>query len=115
MSNTNWSIFFIGQEGLGSVRNVEQRANMKFCFKLDKTADKTYKMLPKNLGKTIVTNKTVFKWFGRFREGNESLEDDESCWQNKTSRRVSDSGSNGRTSVYVLYGRRLLWRGALIN
>ncbi len=53
---------------------------MKFCFKLDKTAIETYKVLQNVYGETSVTNKTVFKWFGRFREGNESLEDNErSC------------------------------------
>ncbi len=53
---------------------------MKLCFKLGKTATETYKMLQKVYGETAVTNKNVFEWFGRFREGNESLEDNErSC------------------------------------
>ncbi len=49
---------------------------MKFCFKLDKSATETYKMLQKVYGETAVTKETVFKWFGRFREGNEFVEDD---------------------------------------
>ncbi len=57
----------------------EQRANMKFCFKLSKTATEIDELLKKVYGETAVTNKTFFKWFGRFREGNESLEHDESC------------------------------------
>ncbi len=56
---------------------VEQRENMKFCFKLGKTATETYEMLQKAYGKTVVTNKPVFKWFGRFRSENESQEDNE--------------------------------------
>ncbi len=57
----------------------EHRTNMKFCFKFDKTTTETYIMLQNVYGETAVTKKTFFKWLGRFREGNESLEDDESC------------------------------------
>ncbi len=50
---------------------------MNFCFKLGKTATETNKMLQKVYGERAVKNKTVFKWFEKFLEGNESLEDDE--------------------------------------
>ncbi len=49
-----------------------------------KTAAKTYTMFQNVYGETGVTNITVFKWFGRFQEENESLEDD---------------GRSGRTST----------------
>ncbi len=55
----------------------EHRTNKKFCFKLGKTATETYKMLQKVYVETAVTNKTVFKWFRIFQEGNKSLEADE--------------------------------------
>ncbi len=51
-----------------------------FCFKLGKTATETLKMLQKVYGETAVTNKT------RFREVNESLEDDERTGQPLTVR-----------------------------
>ncbi len=43
------------------VPKFEQRANMKFCFKLGKTATETYNMLQKVYVETAVANKTIFK------------------------------------------------------
>ena len=39
-------------------------------------AKETHEMLATIYADEAVTNKTVFKWFHRFLEGNESLEDD---------------------------------------
>ena len=47
----------------------EQRINMKFCFKLQKSAKETHKMLKLVYGIAAVTMKTVYKWFERFRNG----------------------------------------------
>ena len=41
----------------------EQRINMKFCFKLQKSAKETHEMLKLVYGDTVVTMKTVYKWF----------------------------------------------------
>ncbi len=58
-----------------SFRNgkIGTTSNMKFCFKLGKTATETNIMLQNVNVETTVTNKTIFNWFKRFREGNESL------------------------------------------
>ena len=50
---------------------------MKICFKLGKTATEPHRILVMVYADEAVTKKTVFKWFQRFREGNQSLEDDE--------------------------------------
>jgi len=41
----------------------EQCNNMEFCFKLQKSAKETYKMLKLVYGDTAVTMKMVYKWF----------------------------------------------------
>jgi len=55
----------------------EQRIEMKFCFKLQKGAKEIHEMLKLVYGDAAVTMKTVYKWFGRFRNGCKSVEDEE--------------------------------------
>jgi len=55
----------------------EHRKNMKFCFKLQKSAKERYKILKLVYRYAAVTVKTVYKWFERFPNGCESTEDKE--------------------------------------
>ena len=55
----------------------EQCINMKFCFKLQKSATETHEMLKLFYGDAAVTMKTGYKWFERFRNDCESVEDEE--------------------------------------
>jgi len=55
----------------------EQRTNMIFCFKLQKSAKETHEMLKLVYSDAAVTMKTVYKWFKRFRNCCESVEDEE--------------------------------------
>jgi len=55
----------------------EQRVNMNFCFKLQKSAKETHEMLKLVYGDAAVALKTVYKWFERFHNGCESVEDEE--------------------------------------
>ena len=64
----------------------EQRIDMKFCFKLQKNAKETHEMLILVNGDDAVTMKTVYKWFERFRNGCESVEDDERSGHPSTSK-----------------------------
>ena len=64
----------------------EQHINMKFCFKLQKSAKETHKMLKLVYGDTAVTMNTVYKWFERFRNGCESVEDEERSGRSSTSK-----------------------------
>jgi len=50
---------------------------MKFCFKLQKSAKETHEMLKLVYGDAVVTMKTVYKWFERFHNGCELVEDEE--------------------------------------
>ena len=53
---------------------MEQRACIKFCFKLGKTATETHEMMKTAFGEDarIVT----FDWFKRFKKSRQSLDDD---------------------------------------
>ncbi|GBN39910.1 Putative uncharacterized protein FLJ37770 [Araneus ventricosus] len=53
---------------------MEQRVNIKFCFKLGKT--EAHEMLVKVYGVEAVRKKCVFEWFKRFRDGKEDVEDE---------------------------------------
>jgi histone-lysine N-methyltransferase SETMAR len=63
---------------------MEQRAAIKFCFKLGKSASETYELLQKVYGSYSLCRSTAFEWFKRFREGCESLEDDDGKARVKT-------------------------------
>ncbi|GBO23081.1 hypothetical protein AVEN_56459-1 [Araneus ventricosus] len=55
---------------------MEQRVNIKFCFKLGRTATETHEMLAKVYGVNAVSKKCVYEWFKRFRDGKEDVEDE---------------------------------------
>ncbi|CAK9803056.1 Protein GVQW3 [Anthophora quadrimaculata] len=55
---------------------TEQRANIKFCFKLGKSATDTFEMIQTVYGSEAMSRKNVFKWYASFRDGRESIEDD---------------------------------------
>ncbi|GBN13802.1 hypothetical protein AVEN_182769-1 [Araneus ventricosus] len=52
---------------------MEQLANIKFCFKLGKTATETHEMLVKLYGVDAVSKKCVFEWFKLFRDVKEDV------------------------------------------
>ena len=64
----------------------EQRINMTFRFKLQKSAKQTHVILKLVYGDAAVTMKTVQKWFEQFRNCCESVEDEESSGGPSTSK-----------------------------
>jgi len=64
----------------------KQCINMKFCFKLQKSAKETHEMLKLVYGDAAVTMKMVRKWFERFCTGCESDEDEERLGRPSTSK-----------------------------
>jgi hypothetical protein len=54
---------------------IDQRMDMKFCFKLGKTATETHEMLVRVYGDAAMYRRTVYKWFERFRGGAELTAD----------------------------------------
>ena len=57
---------------------LEERYVIKFCYKLGKNATETYGMLQTAFGPYWMNQASVFEWHKRFKEGIESVRDDES-------------------------------------
>ncbi|CAI6359366.1 unnamed protein product [Macrosiphum euphorbiae] len=64
----------------------EQRANIKFCFKLGKTAAETLECLKTVFGDEALKKTAVYDWFKWFKNGQESLEDEERSGRPSTSK-----------------------------
>ena len=63
----------------GCEETLEERYKIKFCFKLGKNAIETYGMLQTAFGGPCMNRASVFEWHKRFKEGRESVRDDERC------------------------------------
>ena len=59
------------------VLSIEQRANIKFCFKIGKTFTKTDQIMKKVYGDDCLSRSRLHKSFKRFQEGRAALDDDE--------------------------------------
>ena len=62
---------------------LEEWYAIKFCFKLGKNATETYGMLQTAFGASCMNRASVFEWHKRFKEGRESVRDDERCGRSK--------------------------------
>ena len=56
---------------------MEQKASIKFCVKLSKTFPEMLEMLRIVHTDQVLSRTTVYEWFKRFKEGRESLDEDE--------------------------------------
>jgi len=55
----------------------EQRFAVKFCVKLGKSATETFAMLNTAYIDSIMKRATYFRWHEHFKDGQQSIEDDE--------------------------------------
>ena len=62
---------------------LDERYVIKFCFKLGKNTTKTYGMLQTAFGASCMNRASAFEWHKRFKEGRESVRDDERCGRSK--------------------------------
>ena len=67
----------------GCEDTLEEWYAIKFCFKLGKTGTETYGMLQTAFGASCMNQSSVFEWHKRFKEGRESVRDDERCGRSK--------------------------------
>ena len=67
----------------GHEDTLEERYVIKLCFKLGKNATETYGMLQSAFGASCMNQASVFEWHKRFKEGTESVRDDERCGMSK--------------------------------
>ena len=86
---------------------LEERYAIKFCFKLGKNdATETYGMLQTAFGASCMNRASVFEWHKRFKEGTESVRDDERCGRSKEVRTPELIGQRFRVRVtmFRFYG-----------
>ena len=81
---------------------LEERYAIKFCFKLGKNVTETYGMLQTAFGASCMNGASVFEWHKRFKEGRESVRDDERCGRSKEVRTPELIGQRVRVRVTML-------------
>ena len=74
-------INFKMQSGRGDT--LKERYTIKLCFKRGKKATETYGILQAAFGTSCMNRASVFEWHKRFKEGRESVKDDERCGRSK--------------------------------
>ena len=67
----------------GRQDTLEERYTIKLCFKRWKKAIETNEMLQTAFGASCMNRALVFAWHKRFKEGRESVRDDERCGRSK--------------------------------
>ena len=67
----------------GREDTLEERYAIKFCFKLGKNVTETCGMLQTAFRPSCMNWASVFEWHKRFKEGRESVRDDERCGRSK--------------------------------
>ena len=82
---------------------LEERYAIKFCFKLGKNAaTETHGMLQTAFGGSCMNRASVFEWNKRFKEGRESVRDDETCGKSKEVNTPQLIGQRVRVRVTML-------------
>ena len=75
--------WWISKMQSGREDTLEERYAIKFYFKLGKNATETYGILHTAFGASCMNRASVFEWHKRFKEGRESVRDDERCGRSK--------------------------------
>ena len=82
---------------------LEERYTKKLCFKLEKNATETYWILQTAFGVFCMNRSSVFECHKRFKEGRESVRNDERCGRSKD------------VNTPELIGQRLWVRGKMLR
>ena len=86
----------------GREDTLEERYAIKFCFKLGKNTTKTYGMLQAAFRPSCLNRTSVFDWHKRFKEGTESMRDDERFGRSKEVNTPQLIGQRVRVRVTML-------------
>ena len=86
----------------GHEDTLEQQYSIQFCLKLGKNARETYGMLQTAFGASCMNQASVFEWNKRFKEGRESVRNDERCGRSKEFNRPKLIGQKVRVRVTML-------------
>ena len=80
----------------------EEQYAIKFCFKLAKNATETYGMLQTAFQPSCMNRASVFEWHERFKEGRESVRDDERSGRSREVNTPEFIGQRIRVRVTML-------------
>ena len=94
--------WWISKMQSGREDTLEERYAIKFCFKLGKNATETYGMLQIAFGPYSMNQASVFEWHKKFKEGKESMRDDERYWRSKEVNTLELIGQRVRARVTML-------------
>ena len=101
--------WWISKMQSGREDTLEERYAIKFCFKLGKNATETYGILQTAFVASCMNRAWVFERHKRFKEGRESVRDDERCGRSKEVNTPELIGQRVRVRVTML---RFLWESS---
>ena len=81
---------------------LEERYAIKLCFKLRKNAPEMYEIHQTAFQPSCMNRAPVFEWHKRFKEGRESVKDDERCERSKEVNTPEMIGQRVRVRVTML-------------
>ena len=94
--------WWISKMQSGREDTLEERYVIKLCFKLGENDTETYGMLQTAFGVSYMNQARVFEWHKRFKEGRESVRDDERCGRSKEVNTLELIGQRVRVRVTML-------------
>ena len=95
--------WWISKMQSGHDDTLEERYAIKFCFKLGKNAaTKAYGMLQTAFRPSCMNRASVFEWQKKFKEGSESVRDNERCGSSKGVNTPELIGQRVRVRVTML-------------
>ena len=94
--------WWISKMQSGREDTLKERYTIKFCFKLGKNPTEAYGMLYTVFGASCMNQASVFEWHKRFKEGRESVMDDERCGRSKEVNTPELIGQRVRVRVTML-------------
>ena len=86
----------------GREDTLEEQYAIKFCFKLGKNATETYGLLQPAFRSSCMNQASVFEWHKSFKEGKESVRDDERYGRSKEVNTPELIGQRVRVRVTML-------------
>ena len=95
----SWSI---SKMQSGCEDTLEEQYAIKFCFKFVKHSTETYGKLQTAFRPSYMNRASVFEWHKRFKEGTESVRDDERCGRSKEVNTIELIGQRVRVRVIML-------------
>ena len=94
--------WWISKMQSGREDTLEERYAIKFCFKLGKNSTERYGMLHPDFQPSCMNQASVFEWHKRFKQGKESVRDDERCDSSKEVNTPEFIGQRVRVRVTML-------------